>query len=271
MNPIATKSLVLLKHHLKALRLPTIHDECEKLATRCAQESVDHLAFLLQLCELELLDREKRSTQRRLRAARVPNYKTLEDFKFEAQPSLNRLLIAELLRCQYIEQRESVILIGNPGTGKTHVATALAVEACHRGYQVRFYRVTELVTQLMEAREERQLLRMKAQLAKLDLLVLDELGYVPASKLGAELLFEVISTAYERQSVIVTTNLPFGQWTEVLGSERLTGAVLDRLTHRCHILEATGESYRLQTARRPPSEEAVTTESAELLPPESSS
>jgi len=250
MKPIETKSRVLLQHHLKALRLPTMHDECEKLATRCAQEQVDHLAFLLQLCELELLDREKRSAQRRLRSARFPNYKTLDDFQFESQPSLNRLLVAELLRCQYIEQRESVILIGNPGTGKTHVATALAVEACHRGYQVRFYRVTELVTQLMEAREERQLLRMKAQLAKLDLLVLDELGYVPASKLGAELLFDVISTAYERQSVIVTTNLPFGQWTEVLGSERLTGAVLDRLTHRCHILEATGESYRLKDARR---------------------
>jgi DNA replication protein DnaC len=270
MKSIETKSLVLLKHHLKALRLPTVHDECEKLASRCAQESVDHLAFLLQLCELELLDREKRSTQRRLRTARFPNYKTLEDFRFEAQPSLNRLLIAELMRCQYIEQRESVILIGNPGTGKTHVATALAVEACHRGYQVRFYRVTELVTQLMEAREERQLLRMKAQLAKLDLLVLDELGYVPASKLGAELLFEVISTAYERQSVVVTTNLPFGQWTEVLGSERLTGAVLDRLTHRCHILEATGESYRLQSARRPPFEDPATTEFAESSPPESS-
>ena len=205
---------------------------------------------MLQLCELELLDREKRSTQRRLRFARFPNYKTLDTFKFESQPSLNRLLVSELLRCQFIEQRESVILIGNPGTGKTHVATALAIEACHRGYQVRFYRVTELVTQLMEAREERQLLRMKAQLAKLDLLVLDELGYVPASKLGAELLFDVISTAYERQSMIVTTNLPFGQWTEVLGSERLTGAVLDRLTHRCHILEATGESYRLQVAHR---------------------
>ncbi len=250
MKPIETKSLVLLQHHLKMLRLPTMHGECEKLAMRCAQENIDHLAFLLQLCEMELLDREKRSAQRRLRFARFPNHKTLDNFKFASQPSLNRLLIAELMRCQYIEQRASVILIGNPGTGKTHVATALAIEACHRGYQVRFYRVTELVTQLMEAREERQLLRMKAQLAKLDLLVLDELGYVPASKIGAELLFDVISTAYERQSVIVTTNLPFGQWTEVLGSERLTGAVLDRLTHRCHILEATGESYRLKDARR---------------------
>jgi DNA replication protein DnaC len=130
------------------------------------------------------------------------------------------------------------------------VATALAIEACGRGKRVRFWKVTELITQLIEAREERQLARMKSQLAKLDLLVLDELGYVPTSKLGAELLFEVISTAYERTSLIVTTNLPFENWTEVLGSERLTGATLDRLTHRCHILEATGESYRLQDARR---------------------
>jgi DNA replication protein DnaC len=115
---------------------------------------------------------------------------------------------------------------------------------------VRFWRVTELVTQLLEAREERVLLRLKAQLARLDLLVLDELGYVPTSKVGAELLFDVISTAYERTSVVVTTNLPFEQWTEVLGSERLVGATLDRLTHRCHILEATGESYRLRDAKR---------------------
>jgi len=237
-----------------------------ELCARC--RAVWH--FSRPLCELELLDREKRGTQRRLKAARFPNYKTLEDFDFAAQPSLNRVLVAELMRCQYIEEREAVILIGNPGTGKTHVATALAIEACHRGYHVRFFRVTELVTQLMEAREERQLLRMKAQLARLDLIVLDELGYVPASKLGAELLFDVVSTAYERQSLIVTTNLPFGQWTEVLGSERLTGAVLDRLTHRCHILEATGESYRLKDARRHRDNgDGDEVDSAELDSPES--
>lgn len=250
MKKLETKSMVLLKHHLKALRMPTMHAECEKVAARCAKDNVDHLGFLLQLIELELIDRERRAALRRLKAAKFPNYKTLEDFDFEAQPSLNRVLIAELTRSEYIERREAVILVGNPGSGKTHVATALGIEACERGKKVRFWRVTELLTGLMEAREERQLMRMKGQLAKLDLLILDELGYVPASKLGAELLFDVISTAYERTSVIVTTNLPFEQWTEVLGSERLTGAVLDRLTHRCHILEATGESYRLRDARR---------------------
>src|SRR3954452_4508620 len=154
------------------------------------------------------------------------------------------------MRCEFVDRREAVILIGNPGTGKTHVATALAVEACRRGQKVRFWRVTELVTQLLEAREERLLMRLKSQLARLDLLVLDELGYVPASKVGAELLFDVISTAYERTSIIVTTNLPFEQWTEVLGSQRLVGATLDRLTHRCHLLEASGASYRLQDAQR---------------------
>ena len=159
------------------------------------------------------------------------------------------MLITELLRGEYIDQRENILLVGNSGTGKSHIAIALAIAACGLGRRVRFYRVTELITQLLEAREERVLLRLKNQLAKLDLLVLDELGYVPASKVGPELLFDVISTAYERHSVIVTTNLPFENWTEVLSSERLTGATLDRLTHRCHILEASGESYRLRDAK----------------------
>ena len=245
-----TKSVVLLRHHLKALKLSTMHDECEKVAARCARENVDALGFLLQLCERELLEREKRAAERRLKAAKFPSLKTLESFDFAAQPSINKTLVTELMRCAYLDQRETIILLGNPGTGKTHLATALGVEACGRGKRVRFCQITELVTELIEAREERQLIRLKKQLAKLDLLILDELGYVPTSKLGAELLFDIISSAYERTSVIVTTNLPFEQWTEVLGSERLVGATLDRLTHRCHILEATGESYRLKDAKR---------------------
>jgi DNA replication protein DnaC len=249
MKATEAKSVVLLHHHLKALRLPTVAAECEKVAHRAAADNVDHLTYLLQLTELELLEREKRAADRRLKAAKFPTLKSLENFDFAARPSVNKMLIAELARCEYIERRENLLMIGNPGTGKSHLATALAAEACARGYKVRFYRTTELVTALIEARNELSFLRLKAQLAKLDLLVLDELGYVPASKVGAELLFDVISTAYERTSLIVTSNLPFELWTEVLGSERLTGATLDRLTHRCRIIETKGESYRLADAK----------------------
>ena len=245
-----TKSSVLVKHHLKALKLPTMHQECEKVAARAGRENLDHLAFLLALCELELVERERLAAERRLKAARFPAHKTLDEFDFTAQPSLNKPLTLGLVRGDYLEKRENILIVGRSGTGKTHLATALGIAACGQGRKVRFFRVTELITLLIEARDEKQLMRVRTQLRKQDLLILDELGYVPASKVGAELLFDIISTAYERQSLIVTSNLPFENWTEVLGSERLTGATLDRLTHRCHILEARGESYRLQDARR---------------------
>ena len=250
MNKTETKSTVLLKHHLKALKLPTMHTECEKIAARAAQDNADHLAFLLQLCELELIERERKSAERRLKAARFPAHKLLDEFDFAARPSVNKPLVLELMKGEYLDRRENVLFVGPSGTGKSHLATALGMAACAQGRKVRFFRVTELITLLLEAKEERQLLRLRQQLGKLDLLILDELGYVPASKAGAELLFDVIATAYERNSLIVTTNLPFENWTEVLGSERLTGAALDRLTHRCQILETKGESYRLQDAKR---------------------
>jgi DNA replication protein DnaC len=250
MKRLEAKSMVLLKHHLKALRLPTIGAECEKVAAQAATDNVDHLSFLLQLCELELLERERKSAERRMKAAKFPSPKSLATFDFLARPSVNKMLVLELARCSFIDERENVLFIGNPGTGKSHLATAIAAEACAKGYNVRFFRVTELVTMLIEAKDQRMLARLKTQLSKLDLLVLDELGYVPATKVGAELLFDVIATAYERSSIMVTTNLPFENWTEVLGSERLTGATLDRLTHRCKIIETKGESYRLQDAAK---------------------
>jgi DNA replication protein DnaC len=245
-----SKSTVLLKHHLKALKLPTLLNECEKVAARCAADNVDHLTFLLQLCELELIERERKAAERRLKAARFPTAKQLDEFDFSARPSVNKPLVLDLLRGDYLGRRENILLVGPSGTGKTHLATAFAMAACAQGRRVRFWRVTELITTLREADQERQLLRLRSHLAKLDLLILDELGYVPATKAGAELLFDVIATAYERSSIIVTTNLPFENWPEVLGSERLTGAALDRLTHRCSIIETSGESYRLQDAKR---------------------
>jgi DNA replication protein DnaC len=244
------KPTVLLEHHLKQLRLPTILREYASVAAVCSKERCDYPTYLLRLAERELNDREQRASQRRIKAARFPVVKTLDTFDFAVQPSLNKTLVRELMAGQYMDRCENVLLVGNSGTGKTHLASALAFSACMQGRKVRFFTVMNLVTQLTEAREERQLKRVMKQLERQDLLVLDELGYVPFSQLGAELLFEVISRAYERVSLIVTTNLPFEQWTEVCGSERLTGAILDRLTHRVHILEANGESYRLKESRR---------------------
>src|SRR5262245_33552780 len=242
--------VALLKHHLTALHLPSIKAECAQAARQAASDNLDYLGFLLRLCQREGADREQRACQRRLKAARFPQVKSLDEFDFRAQPSLPRPLVLELARGEYIARRESVILLGGPGTGKTHVAIGLAARACQQGKKARFYRVTELITHLLEARQERVLARLQGQLGRLDLLVLDEFGYVPASQTGAELLFDVISMAYEKTSVIVTTNLPFERWTEVRGNERRVAAALDRLTHRCHLLEATGESYRLKEEKQ---------------------
>jgi DNA replication protein DnaC len=244
------KSTLLLEHHLKQLKLPSMLREYGKMAVVCQEERVDYQTYLLRLAEREVADREQRAAERRIKAAKFPVIKTLDIFDFDQQLSLNRPLVLELMRGEYIDQRENVLLIGNSGTGKTHLATALGFAACQQGRRVRFFTVTGLVTQLLERREERVLERFHQQLERLNLLVLDELGYVPFSKAGAELLFEVVSRAYERTSLIVTTNLPFESWVEVMGNERLTGALLDRLTHRVHILEANGESYRLQQSRK---------------------
>ena len=197
-----------------------------------------------------MIEREQRAAERRIKAAGFPIIKTIESFDFKTQSSINEALVKELLRGEFIDQKENVLLMGNSGTGKTHLATALAYAACAAGRKVRFYSVTNLVTQLLEKREQRMLERLQKQLEKQHLLVLDELGYVPFTKVGAELLFEVVSRAYERASLIVTTNLPFENWAEVMGNERLTGALLDRLTHRVHILEANGQSYRLKEAKK---------------------
>ena len=213
---MSARSTLLLEHHLKELKLPTFLREYRKLATQCAAEGADHPDYLLRLAELELIDRHQRMVQRRIRAARFPATKSLDTFDFLAIPSLNKPLVMQLARCEYIERSENVIAIGNSGTGKTHIALGLGLAVCQRGMSVGFTTAAALVHELMEARDDRRLLNLQRQLARLNLLIIDELGFVPLSTTGAELLFEVFSQRYERGSILVTTNLPFDEWTEGL-------------------------------------------------------
>jgi DNA replication protein DnaC len=176
--------------------------------------------------------------------------KSLETYDFLVIPTLNKKLVVELCRGEWIGRRENVLALGNSGTGKTHIGLALGLAACQQGFRVRFTTAASLVHELIEARDEKRLLRYQKNLARQELLIVDELGFVPLSKTGAEMLFEVFSQRYERTSTLVTSNLPFAEWTEVLGSERLTGALLDRLTHHVHILEMNGDSFRLKSSRK---------------------
>ena len=241
---------ILLGNHLKALKLPTFAREYEKVAMEAAGSRTDYPGYLLRLCELERIERDRRNMERRIRAAKFPQTKSLDTFDFKAIPSLNKTLVLELGRCEWIERRENCIALGPAGTGKTHTALALGLAACQRNYNVLFVTAAALVHELMEARDERRLRILQKNLSKVDLLIVDELGYVPFTAVGSELLFEVLSRRYERGSTLVTSNLPFDEWTSVFGSERLTGALLDRLTHHVHILEMNGESYRLATSQK---------------------
>jgi len=246
---MSTAPEILLAHNLKQLKLPTILREYEKVAALSAAEGLDHTRYLMRLIEMELIDRERRTVERRIRAARFPAVKSLDTFDFTAIPSVNKMLVLELARCEFVDRRDNVIALGNSGTGKSHTALALGLAACQRGFSVAFFTAAGLVHSLSEARDERRLLKLQAQLQAVKLLIIDELGYVPLSRASAELLFDVFSQRHERASTIVTSNLPFDEWTSVLGSERLTGALLDRLSHHVHILEFNGVSYRLKHAK----------------------
>ncbi|MGF9567870.1 IS21-like element helper ATPase IstB [Neorhizobium sp. JUb45] len=240
---------ILLSHYLKTLKLPTFQREYQKLARLCATEGVDHVEYLFRLSEREMIERDRRKVERRIKAAKFPVVKSLDSFDFVAIPKLNKMQVLELARCEWIERRENVIALGPSGTGKTHVALGLGLAACQKGLSVGFTTAAALVSEMMEARDERRLLRFQKQMAAYQLLIIDELGFVPLSKTGAELLFELISQRYERGATLITSNLPFDEWTETLGSERLTGALLDRITHHVNILEMNGDSYRLAQSR----------------------
>ena len=202
------------------------------------------------LTELEVAARASNAVQARIRAAGFPVQKDFDTFDFTAVPHLSKPKVLELARGEWIEQRSNVCLLGSPGTGKTHVATALGLAACRQGKRVRFFTAAALVTQLEEAQKRYQLDRLLAQLDRADLLICDELGYLSFSRSGAELLFQVFADRYERRSLLVTSNLAFSEWGQVFQGERMTAALLDRLTHRCAIFEMNGESFRFRESMK---------------------
>jgi DNA replication protein DnaC len=245
-----SNSHALLRSNLKQLRLPTVLAEFEKLAREAAGANEGYEQYLLRLTELELAARCANALQTRVRAAGFPVAKDFDTFDFTAVPGLSKPKVLELARGEWIEQRTNCCLIGSPGTGKTHVATALGLAACRQGKRVRFFAAAALVTRLEQAQKQYQLDRVLAQLDRVDLLICDELGYLSFSRAGAELLFQVFAERYERRSLLVTSNLAFSEWAQVFQGERMTAALLDRLTHRCCILEMNGESYRFRESMK---------------------
>jgi DNA replication protein DnaC len=241
---------MLLRANLKQLRLPTMGAEFGKLAREAAAAGEGYEQYLLRLTELEVAARASNAVQARIRAAGFPVPKDFDTFDFTAVPHLSKPKVLELARGEWIEQRSNVCLLGSPGTGKTHVATALGLAACRQGKRVRFLTAAALVTQLEEAQKRYQLDRLLAQLDRADLLICDELGYLSFSRAGAELLFQVFADRYERRSLLVTSNLAFGEWGQVFQGERMTAALLDRLTHRCQIFEMNGESFRFRESMK---------------------
>ena len=238
--------LVLLESYLKTLCLPAFVQHYRQIAEDAAREQLSYERFLLALAEQEVQQREAQRRVRCLRAAHFPVLKELADFDFTAVPALNKQVILELAQGQYIRTAEPILLVGHPGLGKTHLATGLAVAACRQGYRVRFYTAAELVNDLIQAHAEQRLGRVLAQALKQQVIVVDELGFIPFSALGAQLIFQYCSALHERVALIVTTNLRFADWPQVFGDERLTAALLDRLTFKGHIVELIGESYRFR-------------------------
>jgi len=241
---------LLLKTNLKQLKLPTMLSEWEQLAREAAANNEPYEAYLLRLTELEVATRSANALAARIKAAAFPVAKDFDTYDFNALPALPKQKVLELARGEWLTQHFNCCLIGNAGTGKTHLATALGLAACRQGKRVRFFTAAGLVTQLEEAQQQHRLDRFLTQLERVDLLICDELGYLSFNRSGAELLFQVFADRYERRSLLITSNLAFGEWGQVFQGERMTAALLDRLTHRCHIFEMNGESYRFRESSK---------------------
>lgn len=242
--------LLLLKANLKQLRLPTMHAEFEKLAREAASANQTFEQYLLRLTELEVTARASNALASRIKQAQFPVEKDLESYDFSAIPSLSKQKVLELARCAWVRERANLCLLGQPGTGKTHLAVALGLAACREGLKAKFYTAAALVNALEAAQQQYALERLLTKLDKLDVLIVDELGYLSFSRVGAELLFQVFADRYERRSLLITSNLAFSDWGQIFQGERMTAALLDRLTHHCHIFEMNGESYRFKESMK---------------------
>ena len=247
---MSENAALLLKTNLRHLRLPTISSEFSKLAREAAEGNEGYVEYLLRLTELEVANRTANAMTARIKGAGFPVMKDFDSYDFSLTPTLNKHKMLELAQGDWIDQRFNCCLIGSPGTGKTHLAIALALAACRQGRRVRFFTAADLVNRLEEAQKQYQLEKLLTQLDKTDLLVCDELGYITFSRRGAELLFQVFTDRYERSSLLITSNLGFAEWDQVFQGERMTAALLDRLTHRCHIFEMSGESFRFREATK---------------------
>lgn len=241
---------LLLKGYLKRLRMPQMAQSFERYAEEAIKTNLPYERYLLGLVEEEVLKREENALKIRLKRAQFPMLKTLETFDFSVIKGLNNQKILQLAQCDWIDSRENVVLVGNPGVGKTHLGISLGISACRKEKRVKFYTGAGLVNLLLEAQASHELSRIEKQIDRLDLLIIDELGYVPFSKSGGELLFSIFAARYERRSVLITSNLEFSDWGDVFsGDIRMTGALLDRLTHKCHIIKIAGESYRFKNSK----------------------
>ncbi|MBT3368596.1 MAG: ATP-binding protein [Nitrospina sp.] len=239
-------SMIELRANLKELKLSTMARNLEASFRQARESGIDYEEFLVALTTAELQARSENRLARRMREAKFPLLKPMETFDLEAVPELDIRVFRDLCGCDYIREKRNVIFSGRSGTGKTHMATALGIEACRNNYRTRFITCYGLVNELIEAREERVLQRILKRCARYDLLILDELGYIPFSKEGSELLFQVLAERHEKGSVMITTNLGFADWTQVFGDPVMTAALLDRLTHKAHIINCTWESFRLK-------------------------
>jgi DNA replication protein DnaC len=246
----ATVDNLVLHSYLKKLHLSAFVANHEAFAAEAVQKQEGYTRYLLALAEQEVQEREARRRQRRLKEAKIPVIKELDSFDFEAVPQLNRQKIFALARGDYIDRAEPIILVGTPGLGKTHIASALAVAATQQMRRVRFFNAAALVNEMLQLQESGLITPFLNKLLKHHLIVIDELGFIPFTNTGAQLMFQLCSTLYERVALIVTTNLSFADWTQVFGDEMLTVALLDRLTHKAHIVEFVGESYRFRQRRQ---------------------